>query len=90
VASVTQRRYFEALARGSDEVSSTAALQDEFLRRPTRAPITSFSETWRRLRALTVRREDEALEGLRKQAIASIVLSLGAFLWILLAMTLHF
>jgi hypothetical protein len=89
VAGVTQRRYFEALARGSNEVSSTAALQSEFLRHPTRVPITSFSETWRRLRALTVRREDEALERLRKQAIASIVVTLGAFLWILLAMTLH-
>jgi hypothetical protein len=89
VAGVTQRRYFEALARGADEVSSTAALQNEFLRRPTRVPITGFSETWRRLRALTVRRDDGSLERLRKQAIASIVVSLGAFLWILLAMTMH-
>jgi hypothetical protein len=64
-------------------------MQDKLLGRLRRAPITSFSETGRRLRALTVRREDEALEGLRKQAIASIVVPLGAFAWILLGMTLH-
>jgi hypothetical protein len=88
-ASFAQARFIDALVKESDEVSSNAAMQDQFLDRPTRAPIASFSETRRRIRALTVRREDEALEGLRKQAIASIVASLGAFAWILLAMTLH-
>ena len=86
--SVTQRRYFEALAKVSDAVSSDQTVLNDMLARPSRVPVTSAHETSRRLHALVSRKSDPELELRRVLAIVAILLTIGSFLWILLAITL--
>jgi hypothetical protein len=88
-AGIAQRRYYEALARSSDQVSSNAEVLDAYLGNLIRIPATSFRESVRRLRALRTRQPDRVLERMRWQALCAIAFSILAFLWIIWIMVVR-
>ena len=88
-ASVAQNRYYQALAKESQTVSSNEEVLDEFLGHPTRMPAANARETKRRLRALVTRQSDAKLERMRREALVAVAFASGAFVSILFVASLR-
>jgi uncharacterized membrane protein YoaK (UPF0700 family) len=87
-ASVAQNRFYQSLAKESQTVASNEEVLDAFLGHPTRMPAANARETKRRLRALVTRQSDAKLERMRREALVAVAFALGAFVSILLALSL--